>query len=120
MLVPVLVFLVCFGAGIVISARWLPELGAGPVGGVAFFATCGLLAAALGVAGLHGYLTVNEIRHSVGPGVSKAEVLAGGLQSILFDSGTIAALAGILYLLAPGPDEAAFAPSDIEPSGPEA
>jgi hypothetical protein len=116
-LVPVLIFLVCFVIGIVACARWLPELGPGSAGGLAFFATCGLLAMALGLAGLHGYSIVNEIRHLPGAGASKAEILAGGLRNALFDCGTLLGLAGILYLVAPGFDEQALATTDIDPNG---
>jgi hypothetical protein len=104
-LVPGLIFLVCFGAGIVASAQWLPELAQGPVGGLAFFATCGLLAAALGLAGLHAYSIVNELGHPPLEPLGKAEILAGGLRNLLLGCGTLLGLASIVYLLAPGLDE---------------
>jgi len=103
-LVPALVSFACFGVGVVAAARWLPELGGGPVAGLTFFAVCGLLAGALSLAGLHVYLIVHEIGHVSDPG-AKEEILAGGLRGVLFDCGTLVALTGILYLLAPGPDE---------------
>ena len=37
MLVPVLIFFVCFVAGVMSAARWLPDLAPGPIGGLAFF-----------------------------------------------------------------------------------
>lgn len=105
MAVPVLVFLACFGAGVISSARWLPDLAPGPVGGLAFFAVVGLLSAALSMAGLHAYSAITELT-SPPPdlGIDKAEVIASGLRNILLDSGTLFGLAGIVYLLAPPPD----------------
>jgi hypothetical protein len=106
MLVPVLVFLVCFCVGVIAAARWLPDLAAGPVGGLAFFAVVGLFAAALSIAGLVAYTTIAEITNPPNRiGVDKAEILAGGIRNVLLDSGTISGLTGIVYLLAPAPDE---------------
>lgn len=117
MAVPVLVFLICFGVGVVAAARWLPELAVGPVGGLAFFVVCGLLAAALSIAGLHAY-SIYEALHSPGTRlVDHGEIMAGGLRNILFDSGTLVALAGIVYLLAPGIEEERW---DTPPREPEA
>jgi predicted phage tail protein len=105
MLVPVLILFVCFIAGVMSSGRWLPDLAPGSVGGLAFFAVVGLFSAALSVGGLRAYLLITELNRS-GLGGSKAEILADGMQSILFDAGTLFAFAGIVFLLAPGPDEA--------------
>jgi hypothetical protein len=114
---PVLVFLVCFGVGIVVSGHWLPDLAPGPIGGVTFFVVCGLFAAALSLAGLHVYSTINEIHHSSGEGIaSKAEILANGLRNVLLDSGMLVGLAGIVYLLAPGLDDEADVATAIDPS----
>jgi predicted phage tail protein len=67
----------------------------------------GLFSAALSMVGLRTYLLINELTNgSAGLGGSKAEILADGLQAILFDAGTLFAFAGIVYLLAPGADEA--------------
>lgn len=107
MLVPVLIFFVCFVAGVMSAVRWLPDLAPGPVGGLAFFTVVGLLSAALSMVGLHVYLIIRELTNAPpGLGGSKAELLAGGLQNILFDAGTLFAFAGIVFLLAPGADEA--------------
>jgi hypothetical protein len=124
---PVLVFLVCFGVGILATARWLPDLGAGPVGGMAFFAVCGLLAGALSLAGLHIFSVVYELRNpALFPSLTKAELAAGVLRNILLDCGMLVGLAGIVYLLAPELDrEAASIPphalevSASSPSTPE-
>lgn len=107
MLVPVLILFVCFIAGVMSSARWLPNLAPGPVGGLAFFAVVGLFSAALSMVGLRAYLLINELTNRpLGLGGSKAEIFADGLQAILFDAGTLFAFAGIVFLLAPGADEA--------------
>ena len=115
-LVPVLVFLACFGVGVVASARWLPDLAPGQIGGLAFFTVTGLLAAALSLGGLHVYTTIREITTPpANIGVDKAEILAGGLLNILRDTGTLAALAGIIYLLGPpGEDELADEPKPAD------
>ena len=42
---------------------------------------------------------------------TKQEILASGLRDVLFECGTLVALTGIFYLLAPGPDEETFAPA---------
>jgi hypothetical protein len=102
MFVPALVFFACFVAGVMSSARWLPDLAPGPVGGLAFFAVVGLFSAALSLAGLHAYSIINELTNPPpGVGIDKAEILAGGIRNILLDCGTLLGLAGIMYLLAP-------------------
>jgi hypothetical protein len=109
MLVPALVFLACFGGGIFAATRWLPELAPGPVGGIAFFAICGLLGAGLGVVGLHTYIIVQELETIGGTRFdTEGSLLAGGLLTMMLDAGTLFGLATIAYLLAPH-DE------DIEP-----
>jgi hypothetical protein len=110
MLVPALVFLACFGGGIFAATRWLPELAPGPVGGIAFFAICGLLGAGLGVVGLHTYIIVQELETIGGTRFdTEGSLLAGGLLTMMLDGGTLFGLATIAYLLAPHSDE------DIEP-----
>ncbi len=101
MLVPVLIFVVCFGAGTTASAHWLPDLGAGPVGSLAFFTVCGLLGAALSLLGIHVYLIAKEIDHLHEFGSDKAELLAEGIRDILFEAGSLVGLAAIVFLLAP-------------------
>jgi hypothetical protein len=36
MLIPILIFVACFGGGAAAAARWLPDLGPGSVAGLAF------------------------------------------------------------------------------------
>ena len=81
------------------SARRLPELEPGRVGDLAFFLVCGLFGASLAVAGLRIYSTVNaaaELGH-----VARGEVVASGLAAMLWEAGSLAALAVVAYLLAP-------------------
>jgi hypothetical protein len=102
-LIPIAIFAVCLCAGVAGSARWLPPLADGPVGGIAFFAVCGLLGAGLALVGLHIYLIVEQLDHVVGGlgGIRKGDVVANGVQDLLFDAGAIFALALVVYLLAP-------------------
>jgi hypothetical protein len=106
--IPVLVFFFAFLAGILAATRWLPEIDAGPVGGLAFFTVCGLIGAAVGLFGLHVYSIVREVEAASGDGPfgSKGDVLADGIISILYESGLIFAAAVIVFLLAPREQEA--------------
>ncbi len=99
-----LVFLGCFGIGMTVAARWLPDLAPGRVGGLAFTTVCILLGAALGMAGLHIYSLVSDLHH-LPSGASQTEILAGILRNILLDTGTLIGFAGAIYLLAPPADE---------------
>ncbi len=104
MFILAVVFVACLGAGVGISSRWLPDLAVGPVGGLAFFVVCGLLGAAFGLVGLHIYSIVNQLNHFGGLGVfrsEKAELLASGLESMLWEAGSLFGLAIAVYLLAP-------------------
>jgi hypothetical protein len=105
MLVPILIFFACFGIGVTASARWLPELGQGSVGGLAFLVVCGLLTGALILAGLDVYTIVKEIHEFGGlkspVNTDSPQILATGIRNIVLESGTLIGLAGIVYLLAP-------------------
>lgn len=100
MLVPVAIVLGCFAGGVLACARWLPDLADGPVGGLAFFVVCGLLAAALSLAGVHVYMMVREIDHKYA-GLTNGEVFAADVGRLLFECGTLVGFASILYVLAP-------------------
>lgn len=101
--VPALVFVLTFVAGVMASARWLPSLAAGPVGGLGFFAVCGLIGTATGLAGMHVYLIVRAMEESTGEGRFGGQgfILADGLTSILFECGLIAAAAVAVFMLSP-------------------
>lgn len=84
------------------SARWLPDLDVGPIGDLAFFTVCGLLGTAFSLLGMHVYLIIEDIRHLHREiGIDKAEVLAGGIRTVLFEVGSLTGLAAIVFLLAP-------------------
>ena len=123
MVIPAVVFVVCFCAGVWASSRWLPPLADGAVGGIAFFAVCGLLGAALGLAGLHIYSTVRTVEDFGGglPGEMKGDLLASELAELLFQVGSISGLALVVYLLAPSSpraDDRARAAADPPPGLP--
>jgi hypothetical protein len=99
MAVPVIVFLGCFIVGVAATTRWLPEIGGGPVGGLAFFAVCGLMAAALGLFGLGIEQTVRALES--GSGDLGRSLVNIGLVSAARDASTLFGLAMVLYLLAP-------------------
>ena len=98
MIVPIVVFLACLGAGVTAASRWLPDLAVGSRGGLAFFAVCGLLGAAAGIAGLHIYSIINSINEFKSLGGGNGEIVASGLASMLWEAGS---LLGFAYLLAP-------------------
>jgi hypothetical protein len=99
MVVLIVVAVACFSAGVYASARWLPPLAEGTVGTISFFAVCSLCGAALGLIGIN----IDSVARQLGERDSELETLivTGGLLGILRDSGTVAALALIAYLLAP-------------------
>jgi hypothetical protein len=101
-LVPILVFLACVSAGVVTAARRLPNLGEGTVGGLAFLVVCCLLGAALGIVGLCIY----DIAHALGDGSGsfRADIVASGLASMLWEAGSVLGIAAVVFRLAP-PDE---------------
>jgi hypothetical protein len=118
MVIPAVIFLACLGAGVVISSRWLPDLAVGPVGGLAFFVVCGLSGAAFGLVGLHIYSIVSELSHFGGLGrLEKGELLADGLEDMLWEVGSLLGLAIVVYLLAP-PVEVVNEPATVSPNAP--
>lgn len=100
-LVPIVVFVGCFAAGAVASARWLPPLPHGLVSGLVFLLVCGLLGAALSLVGLNLYSIIHDLQRSGDSGLADTFVVAGGLRDMSFEAGTITGLAALLYLLAP-------------------
>lgn len=97
---PVLIFVVCFGGGAAACTRWLPDLEPGGIGGLAFFCVCGLAGAALAVAGVHLYSIIYEVGREREVDAFGGAFLADGLAEILMNSGTLVALALIVYLMA--------------------
>jgi hypothetical protein len=118
MVIPAVIFFACVGAGVVAASRWLPDLAVGPVGGLAFFVVCGLLSAAFGLAGLHIYSIVSELNHLGSLGrPADGELLADGLEEMLWEVGSLFGLATAVYLLAP-PAEVAEELAPIRPTSP--
>jgi len=103
--VPVLIFVACFAVGTLAAARWLPGLAAGKVGGLAFFAVTGLLAASISLVGVRIYAMINQL-NSGELNIVKSEIVAVGIRDILWQAGTIFGLACVIYLLAPSPEDA--------------
>lgn len=108
MVIPAVIFVACFCAGVWASSRWLPPLAEGAVGGIAFFGVCGLLGAALGLTGLHIYSIVRTVE-DFGSGFSSDgndDLIASGLAQLLFEAGSLFGLALVVYLLAPSSSRA--------------
>lgn len=102
MLIPVAIFVVCLGAGAIVSAQWLPDLADGPMGGIVLFVVCGLLGIALVLVGLHIYSIVQAV-DQIGGGFKasgEGEIVASGLADMSWEAGSVLALAIVVYLLA--------------------
>lgn len=68
---------------------------------------CGLLGAALAVSGLDIYGIVESFGDFGGiGGIAKRRILAAGLESLMWQTGVLVALALAVYLLAPPSEEA--------------
>lgn len=109
MLVPIIMAVVCFAAGVVAAARWLPDLEGSTLGAIAFFVVCGLCGAVVAIAGAYIYLIVRDIEQS-----GRFEIvnpMAGLFAAMLRDGGTVAGIALIAYLLAPMPPREATPPA---------
>ena len=104
-LVPVPIFLGCLSVGVVTGARWLPDLAAGQVGGLAFFLVCGMLGTALGLLGVHIYLIVEELDHISGSVAIHREIVGEGIRDTVFEVGSLLGFAAVIYLLAPPLEE---------------
>jgi hypothetical protein len=86
----------------VIGSRWVPDLAAGQVGGLAFFVVCGLIGVAFGLLSVHIYLITEEVKHLPSAGsLSQAEAIAGGIRNVCFEVGSLVGFASVVYLLAP-------------------
>jgi hypothetical protein len=98
-LLPVFIFAACLSVGVVAGSRWLPDLAVGSVGGLAFFAVCGLLGIALGLVGLHVYSIIEGLGGTSGN--FRQVLLANDLESMVWEAGSVLGLAVVVYLLAP-------------------
>jgi hypothetical protein len=117
--VPILIFVVGFGVGSALPARWLPDLGEGQVAGVAFLVVCGLVGMVFALVALHVYEIVRQLDSAgaLGVGNAKPDVIANGLLAMLRDIGPIFGLAAAVYLLAPTreQDESPGGPPEVAP-----
>lgn len=109
MLVPIIIAVVCFAAGVIAASRWLPDLEAGTLGTIAFFVVCGLCGAVLAIVGIDIDAIVRETRHTSGEFVGA--IVTDRLALIMAEGGTVAGLALIAYLLAPKPPREAAPPA---------
>jgi hypothetical protein len=99
MVVLVIIAVVCFSGGVWAATTWLPPLEEGTVGTLVYFVVCGLAGAVLLLFGVHIWQTVTALeRDQI---VGSAHVLADELVETLWDTGILAALALITYLIAP-------------------
>lgn len=103
MAVPILIFAVTLGAGVVLAARWLPALGGSRADRLAFWVTCGMAGIALALVGLHIYEIVRQLDNANLEAIanSKPDIVATGIIDTLAAVGPIVGLAAVVYLLAP-------------------
>jgi hypothetical protein len=97
----VIVAVACFIAGIWAATTWLPPLAQGSVGTLVYFAVSGLAGASLALCGIRIWGIVRSIEES--QALSESEIVASGVLDMLWQAGSLAALALIAYLLAPRP-----------------
>lgn len=67
MVLPIVIAVACFAAGVVASSRWLPDLEEGTLGTIAFFGVCGLCGAVVAIVGIYttsSFVTPNTAEHS--------------------------------------------------------
>jgi hypothetical protein len=107
MAVPIVICLVAFVLGAVLTARWLPDLAEGRVAGIALVVTCGLAGMVLALVAVHVYEIGRQVTSAGSLGVTNAkpDIVANGVMALLRDVGPILGLAGAVYLLAPAPDD---------------
>ncbi len=102
MVVLAIVVVACFSAGVWAATTWLPPLGEGAVGTLVYFVVCGLAGAVVALAGLHVWEIVRQLEETSGiRGLGDADIVAAGLDGLLWESGSLAALALVAYLLGP-------------------
>lgn len=95
-----IVVVACFVAGMWAATTWVPPLAEGPVGTLVYFVVCGLAGAVLALAGIRVWQIVHALEYR-SFGRFGSEVVATGVGELLWESGSLAALALVAYLLAP-------------------
>jgi hypothetical protein len=73
---------------------------------------CCLLGAALGIVGLRIYAVVHAVADTGGS--IKAEIVAQGLSSMLWEAGSVLGIAAVVYLLAPSNESSNRPMADID------
>jgi hypothetical protein len=106
MLLPIIIFVVCFGGGFWAAVRFLPPLADNTVGTFAGFAVALLLGAALATVGLEIWEMARELRDVSGgidefPNSTKGRVIAEHASSAVYYGGVLGGFACLTYLLAP-------------------
>jgi hypothetical protein len=104
MAVPILIFLIALTAGVLLAARWLPDLDDGPpTSPIVIWATAVLVGIALALLAVHAYETIRQLGSANAGAIGNADpdIVATGIIDTLRDSGTILALSAVVYLLAP-------------------
>jgi hypothetical protein len=96
-----IVAVVCFIGGMWAATTWLPPLAEGPVGTLAYFVVCGLAGAVIAVVGIHVWQIGHIAKVKEGPKYLHEEGIIGYVDSLMWETGTLAALAFIAYLLSP-------------------
>jgi hypothetical protein len=97
--VPIVIFVLCVWAGAYAAVRWLPSLPSGSIGGLAFLLVCGLIGAGTAVLGLRIYGVVETLSHDSTGVIGRVET-TDELAALLWESGTLFALAGAVFLIA--------------------
>ena len=112
--VPILTFVVALAAGSVLTARWLPDTGSGPVGTIALAAVSGLVGITCALVAVHVCYLVQQLDQSASLDVSggNPEIVSNAILSTLRDAGPVIGLAAVAYLLAPGSDDGLTASRD--------
>jgi hypothetical membrane protein len=103
MAIPILIFLVALLAGVLLAARWLPDLGSAAICSLAFWATCGLGGLAIALVAVHLYELVRQLSaaNAEAIGNARADIVATAIVDMLRDAGPILGLSAVVYLLPP-------------------
>lgn len=115
MLIPIAIFLFCLFAGAAATARWLPDLAPGPIGGLTLLVVCGLVGLAVGDVAMHVYLIIEEA-NELG---TRGTIAADELASMAWESGALLALAMAAYLLGPEAPEHGLEARETESATPD-
>jgi hypothetical protein len=100
--VPALLFALCFLSSLAVAVYVLPPLAPGAIGKLAYGIAINLLAAAVAVMALEVYELIRVlVRYAAGVARAKPDILASGIAGILRDSGALFAAGAIVYLLGP-------------------